>query len=52
MILTGVALLEKHPRPTREQIVDGMNGNVCRCGTYARIIAAMEQAAGVKGGAS
>jgi aerobic-type carbon monoxide dehydrogenase small subunit (CoxS/CutS family) len=52
MILSGVALLEKHPRPTRGQIVDGMNGNVCRCGTYARIIAAMEQAAGVKGGAS
>jgi aerobic-type carbon monoxide dehydrogenase small subunit (CoxS/CutS family) len=44
MIMSGVALLEKQPRPTREQIVEHMNGNVCRCGTYSRIIAALERA--------
>ena len=44
MIMSGVALLEKQPRPTREQIVKHMNGNVCRCGTYSRIIAALERA--------
>src|SRR3954468_23610841 len=44
MIMSGVALLEKQPRPTREQIVERMNGNVCRCGTYSRIIAALERA--------
>jgi len=44
MIMSGVALLEKQPRPTREQIVEQMDGNVCRCGTYSRIIAALERA--------
>ena len=52
MIMSGVALLEKQPRPTREQIIDGMNGNICRCGTYSRILAAIERASGsAKGGA-
>jgi aerobic-type carbon monoxide dehydrogenase small subunit (CoxS/CutS family) len=50
MIMSGVALLDHHPHPTREQIVEGMNGNICRCGTYVRIIAALQQAAGQKGG--
>ena len=51
MIMSGVALLEKQPQPTRQQIVEHMNGNVCRCGTYARIIAALERAGGMaKGG--
>lgn len=53
MIMSGAALLVEHQRPTREQIIDGMNGNLCRCGTYARIMAAIEQAAGMaKGGAA
>ena len=53
MIMSGVALLHQHPQPTREQIVEGMNGNVCRCGTYSRIIAALQQAGELaKGGAS
>src|SRR3954453_9296706 len=43
MIMSGVALLEKQPRPTRQQIVEHMDGNVCRCGTYSRIIAALER---------
>lgn len=53
MILSGAALLKQHPQPTREQIIEGMNGNLCRCGTYTRIVAALEQAAGsAKGGAA
>jgi aerobic-type carbon monoxide dehydrogenase small subunit (CoxS/CutS family) len=50
MIMNGAALLDEHPHPTREQIIAGMNGNLCRCGTYARIIAAIERAAEQKGG--
>src|SRR5262245_59920842 len=45
MIMTGVALLREHPRPTREEIVESMDGNICRCGTYPRIIAAIRKAA-------
>ena len=53
MIMASVSLLAKEPRPTREQIVAGMNGNICRCCTYPRIIAAIERASGLmKGGAS
>ena len=53
MIMSGVALLDQHPQPTREQIVAGMNGNICRCGTYGRIIAALQRAGELaKGGAS
>ncbi len=53
MIMGGVALLKEHPQPTREQIVEGMNGNVCRCGTYSRIIAALQRAGELaKGGRS
>jgi aerobic-type carbon monoxide dehydrogenase small subunit (CoxS/CutS family) len=48
MILTAVALLEKTSAPNREQIIEGMNGNLCRCCGYTRIIAAVERAAGVK----
>ena len=52
MIMSGVAVLKAHPQPNREQIVDGMNGNICRCGTYSRIIAALQRAGElVKGGA-
>ena len=51
MIMSGAALLDKQPHPTREQIIAGMNGNICRCGTYVRIIAALQRAAGMaKGG--
>jgi aerobic-type carbon monoxide dehydrogenase small subunit (CoxS/CutS family) len=52
MIMSGAAVLNEHPQPTREQIVEGMNGNICRCGTYSRIIAALQRAGEVaKGGA-
>jgi len=52
MIMSGVALLEEHSRPSREQIIEGMNGNICRCGTYQRIIAAVQAAAGMEKGES
>ena len=45
MILSATSLLNEHPRPTDQQIVDAMNGNICRCGTYPRIVAAIKRAA-------
>jgi aerobic-type carbon monoxide dehydrogenase small subunit (CoxS/CutS family) len=45
MIMSGVGLLEKNPRPTEEEIVRAMTGNVCRCGTYPRVVAAIQRAA-------
>jgi len=51
MIMSGVALLNKTPNPTDEQAMSAMQGNICRCGTYARILSAIQQAAKKKGGA-
>jgi len=52
MIMSATALLRDNPAPTHDQIVDAMNGNVCRCGTYPRILAAIKRAsAQPKGGA-
>jgi len=45
MILSALALLRKEPNPDREEIVRHMNGNICRCGIYGRIVSAIEQAA-------
>ena len=44
-IMQAAALLAKNKKPSREQIVQHMNGNICRCGTYNRIVAAIQQAA-------
>lgn len=44
MIMSSVALLSKKAKPTREEIVRHMDRNVCRCGTYLRIIAAIQMA--------
>ena len=44
-IMQAAALLSKNKNPSREQIVQHMNGNICRCGTYNRIVAAIQQAA-------
>jgi aerobic-type carbon monoxide dehydrogenase small subunit (CoxS/CutS family) len=44
MILSATALLAKHPHPTEQQIVTYMEGNICRCGTYSRIVAAIRRA--------
>lgn len=45
MILTAVALLEQNANPTDREIVEFMDGNICRCGTYPRISAAIRRAA-------
>ncbi|HXY37628.1 MAG TPA: (2Fe-2S)-binding protein [Planctomycetaceae bacterium] len=53
MIMSGYALLAKRPSPTRQDIVQAMEGNVCRCGTYQRILKAVAQAAdSLKAGAT
>jgi isoquinoline 1-oxidoreductase alpha subunit len=46
-IMQAISLLAKTPKPTDEEIDDGMQGNICRCGTYQRIRAAIKAAAGV-----
>jgi isoquinoline 1-oxidoreductase alpha subunit len=43
-IMKAAELLAKNPTPTREQIVEHMEGNLCRCGTYPRIVRAIERA--------
>jgi aerobic-type carbon monoxide dehydrogenase small subunit (CoxS/CutS family) len=45
MIMSGVALLAKNPNPTEAEIVRFMDGNVCRCGGYGRIVTAIRLAA-------
>jgi len=45
MIMNAVALLMKNPKPSREQIIKGMEDNFCRCGAHIRIIKAIETAA-------
>lgn len=52
MILTATALLNQTPHPSNQQIIEGMNHNVCRCGTYPRIVKAVRRAsrAAVQGG--
>jgi aerobic-type carbon monoxide dehydrogenase small subunit (CoxS/CutS family) len=44
MIMAAVSLLRANPSPNEQQIVAGMQGNVCRCGTYPRIVAAVQRA--------
>ena len=44
-IMSAADLLKQNPRPSREQIVEHMNTNICRCGTYQRIVRAVERAA-------
>ena len=43
-IMNAAALLSRNPRPTRAEIVDHMSANLCRCGTYQRIVRAIERA--------
>lgn len=47
-IMQAVALLVEKPKPTDAEIEDAMAGNICRCGTYQRIRAAIKQASGTK----
>jgi aerobic-type carbon monoxide dehydrogenase small subunit (CoxS/CutS family) len=44
MIMSAIPLLNKNGSPTRAEIIQHMNGNICRCGTYQRIVAAIEMA--------
>ena len=48
MIMAGVALLKSNADPTDDAIAKAMDRNVCRCGTYPRIVAAIKDAAGVR----
>ncbi len=43
-IMQAAELLASNPKPTRDEIVEHMDGNICRCGTYNRIIAAVQRA--------
>ena len=45
--MQAAALLAVNPNPTREQIVAHMNGNLCRCATYPRIVGAIKRAADI-----
>jgi aerobic-type carbon monoxide dehydrogenase small subunit (CoxS/CutS family) len=47
MIVTTVALLEKTPHPTAAEISEALNGNLCRCGGYVKILQAVRRAAGL-----
>ena len=49
-IMASVALLEKNPAPTAEQIRHGLDGNICRCGTFSRIFEAVSSVKGVARG--
>jgi xanthine dehydrogenase YagT iron-sulfur-binding subunit len=49
-VMASVALLEKHPSPTPEQIRKGLDGNICRCGTFSRIFEAVSSVKGVSRG--
>ena len=49
-LMAAAALLKRTPRPTDAQIDEAMSGNLCRCGTYTRIRAAIKQAAAKRGG--
>jgi aerobic-type carbon monoxide dehydrogenase small subunit (CoxS/CutS family) len=51
MIMNALALLRKNPSPTEQDIIKGMEDNLCRCGAHVRIIKAIETAAvQMKGG--
>ena len=47
-IMAATALLDRNPRSTTEEIVSGMNGNLCRCGTYPRILRAITRAVAMR----
>jgi aerobic-type carbon monoxide dehydrogenase small subunit (CoxS/CutS family) len=46
MIMNALGLLQRQSNPAEEEIRRAMDGNICRCGTYSRIIAAVKRAAG------
>lgn len=50
MIMNAVGVVEKNPSATREEIIQGMEGNICRCSAYKRILEAVEAYAGARRG--
>jgi isoquinoline 1-oxidoreductase alpha subunit len=44
-IMTAAAFLTEHPRPSEDEILQAMSGNLCRCGSYQRILKAVQKAA-------
>jgi aerobic-type carbon monoxide dehydrogenase small subunit (CoxS/CutS family) len=50
MIVSGAGLLKTNPHPSDAEILEFMEGNICRCGTYPRILAAIRRAAAGNGG--
>ncbi len=51
MVLSGIAVLNEHPRPTEAQVRQGISGNLCRCTGYQKIVeAVLDAAPAVKGG--
>lgn len=53
MILTACGFLRRHPNPTREEVIAGMDKSLCRCGAHARIVdAILDAAAAMRGSAS
>jgi aerobic carbon-monoxide dehydrogenase small subunit len=52
MMMTATCLLQRNPRPSEEQIVHALEGNLCRCTGYVNIVAAVKQAADTMAGAA
>lgn len=50
MVMASLACLERHGAPTREQMAHDLSGNLCRCGTYGRVMDAIERTGGQGGG--
>ncbi|MDE0613622.1 MAG: (2Fe-2S)-binding protein [bacterium] len=49
-VLTIAEMLDDNPNPTREEIIEGLGGNLCRCTGYVKIIEAVEEAVSLRGG--
>jgi len=49
-IMNAAGMLEQIPKPTRDQIMEGMRGNICRCCNYANLLVAVERAAELRSG--
>ena len=50
MIMASVGLLEKHPSPNEDQVIETINGHLCRCGTYPKIVKSVIEASKKMGG--
>jgi aerobic-type carbon monoxide dehydrogenase small subunit (CoxS/CutS family) len=50
MVMSAVSLLRKNPSPSESEIIQGLQGNICRCGTYPRIVKAIQEAATIQKG--